>query len=268
MALSQSAVSELLEAFRVGEGVDLIRESVRMVLQEWVEAEAAAVLGAGLDEAVTAFRTRTLGHVAFPYIYLDATYLHVRDSARADLPGQVVSKAVVVATGITATGGREVLGLAVGDSEEETFWRAFLTDLKTRGLSGVRLVISDQHAGLVAALRRCFQGVAHQRCRVHFARNLLALIPKSHKDMVAALFRTIFAQPDGQAVSSTWDDARDQLVARFPKIGPLMDTAKVEVLAFTSFPRAHWQRIWSTNARRTSRQPPLPLRRPMVLLYP
>jgi transposase-like protein len=121
---------------------------------------------AGLDEAVGAFRTRTLGHTTFPYVYLDATYLHVREASL----GQVVSKAVVVATGITATGGREVLGLAVGDSEEETFWRAFLTDLRSRGLSGVRLVISDQHAGLVAALRRCFQGAAHQRCRVHWAR--------------------------------------------------------------------------------------------------
>jgi transposase-like protein len=205
---------------------------------------------AGLDEAVTAFRSRTLGHTSFPYVYLDATYLHVRDSPRtgaADVPGQVVSKAVVVATGITAAGGREVLGLAVGDSEEETFWRAFLTDLKTRGLSGVRLVISDQHAGLVAALRRCFQGVAHQRCRVHFARNLLTLIPKSHKDMVAAVFRTIFAQPNAKAVAAAWDEVRDQLAGSFPKAGPLMDDAKAEVLAFAAFPRAHWVKIWSNN---------------------
>jgi putative transposase len=198
---------------------------------------------AGLDEAVGAFRTRTLGHTTFPYVYLDATYLHVREASL----GQVVSKAVVVATGITATGGREVLGLAVGDSEEETFWRAFLTELRSRGLSGVRLVISDQHAGLVAALRRCFQGAAHQRCRVHFARNLLALIPKSHKDMVAALFRTIFAQPDPAAVSAAWEEVRDQLVKTFPKVGPLMDTAKAEVLAFTAFPKAHWIKIWSNN---------------------
>jgi transposase-like protein len=331
-------VSELLEAFRAGQGVDLIRESVRMVLQELIEAEAAEVIGAaryertttrttqrnghrdrqlstqagdvslripklrqgaffpvileprrridqalhavvmeayvhgvstrsvddlvaalgidagisksevsricvGLDEAVGAFRTRTLGHTTFAYVYLDATYLHVREASL----GQVVSKAVVVATGITATGGREVLGLAVGDSEEETFWRAFLTDLRSRGLSGVRLVISDQHAGLVAALRRCFQGAAHQRCRVHFARNLLALIPKSHKDMVAALFRTIFAQPDPAAVSAAWEEVRDQLVKTFPKVGPLMDTAKAEVLAFTAFPKAHWIKIWSNN---------------------
>ena len=155
--------------------------------------------------------------------------------------------AVVVATGVTATGGREILGVDVGDSEDEVFWRAFLRSLKERGLAGVRLVISDQHAGLVAALGRMFQGVGHQRCRVHFARNLLALVPKSHKDMVAAVFRTIFAQPDPTTVGQTWDAVRDQLAAAFPKIGPLMDAAKTEVLAFTVFPRSHWPKIWSTN---------------------
>jgi putative transposase len=337
MALPQSAVSELLEAFRTGEGVDLVRESVRMVMQELIEAEATERIGAakyertesrtterngvrerllatqagdvelripklrkgsffpvileprrridqalyavvmeayvcgvstrsvddlvaalgidsgisksevsricaGLDEVVTAFRTRRLDHIEFPYVYLDATYLHVRNAT-----SQVVSMAVVVATGIRADGGREVLGLDVGDSEDEVFWRAFLTDLKQRGLTGMRLVISDQHAGLVAALRRSFQGAAHQRCRVHFARNLLALVPKSHTDMVAAVFRTIFAQPDAQTVAATWDEVRDQLAARFPKIGPLMDEAKSEVLAFTGFPRAHWSKVWSTN---------------------
>lgn len=108
-------------------------------------------------------------------------------------------------------------------------------------------MISDQHAGLVAALRRSLQGAAHQRCRVHFARNLLALIPKSHKDMVAALFRTIFAQPDPEAVSAAWEEVRDQLTKSFPKVGPLMDTAKTEVLAFSAFPRFHWVKIWSNN---------------------
>ena len=337
MALSQSAVSELLEAFRAGDGVDLIRESVRMVMQELIEAEASEHIGAaryerteartterngsrprllatqagdvqlripklrkgsffpsileprrridqalyavvmeayvggvstrsvddlvaalgidsgisksevsricaGLDEVVTAFRTRRLDHVEFPYVYLDATYLHVRNAT-----SQVVSMAVVVATGIAADGSREVLGLDVGDSEDEVFWRTFLTSLKQRGLSGVRLVISDQHTGLVAALKRSFQGTAHQRCRVHFARNLLALVPRTHTDMVAAVFRTIFAQPDAATVAGTWDQVRDQLAARFPKIGPLMDAAKPEVLAFTAFPRAHWSKVWSTN---------------------
>src|SRR5215210_3253124 len=270
MTLSNNVVSELLEAFRAGEGVDLIRESVRMVMQELIESEATERIGAGryertdtrvtdrngsrprllatqagdvelsipklrkgsffpvileprrridqalyavvmeayvngvstrsvddlvgalgidsgisksevsricagLDEVVTAFRTRRLDHTEFPYVYLDATYLHVRNAT-----SQVVSMAVVVATGITADGGREVLGLDVGDSEDEVFWRGFLTELNKRGLGGVKLVISDQHAGLVAALKRSFQGTAHQRCRVHFARNLLALVPRTH----------------------------------------------------------------------------------------
>jgi putative transposase len=336
MALSQSVASELLEAFRAGEGVDLIRESVRLVMQELIETEASQQVGAGryertdtrvtdrngsrprlvatqagdvqlripklrkgsffpailqprrridqalyavvmeayvngvstravddlvaalgvesgisksevsrictgLDEQVEAFRSRPLHHTAFPYVFLDATYLHVRRT------GQVTSMAVVVATGVTATGGREVLGCDVGDSEDEVFWRGFLRTLKQRGLAGVQLVISDQHAGLVAALGRVFQGAAHQRCRVHFVRNLLGLVPKSHKDMVAAVFRTIFAQPTAEAVAATWDTVQDQLAANFPKIGPLMDEAKAEVLAFTAFPRSHWAKIWSTN---------------------
>ena len=197
---------------------------------------------AGLDEVVGAFRTRRLDHVEFPYVFLDATYLHVRTET-----AQVTSKAVVVATGVTADGRREILGLDVGDSADEGFWRAFLTGLKKRGLGGVRLVVSDQHAGLVAALRRALQGVAHQRCRVHFIRNLLAHVPKAQVDMVAAMFRTIFAQPDPDSMAATWDQVRDQLASRFAKIGPLMDEAKAEVLAFNAFPRAHWRKIWSTN---------------------
>lgn len=337
MALSQSVVSELLDAFRAGEGVDLVRDAVRLVMQELIEVEATERIGAdryersetriterngsrprllatqagdielkipklrkgsffpsileprrridqalyavvmesyvngvstrsvddlvaalgvdsgisksevsricaGLDEIVGAFRTRRLDHIEFPYVYLDATYLHVRNAT-----SQVTSMAVIVATGITADGSREVLGLDVGDSEDEVFWRGFLRSLRQRGLGGVKLVISDQHAGLVAALKRAFQGSSHQRCRVHFARNLLALVPKSHQDMVAAVFRTIFAQPDPETVSATWDQVRDQLAKSFPKIATLMDTGKAEVLAFTGFPRSHWVKIWSTN---------------------
>ena len=336
MTLPQSAVSDLLDALRAGDGVDLVRESVRMVLQELIETEATETIGAaryertdtraterngsrpkllttkggdvtvaipklrtgsffpsileprrridqalyavvmeayvhgvstrsvddlvvalggtgisksevsricaGLDEVVGAFRTRRLDHARFPYVYLDATYLHVRTEA-----GMVVSKAVVIATGVTEHGRREILGLDVGDSEEEIFWRAFLTGLKKRGLGGVQLVISDQHAGLVAALTRVFQGSAHQRCRVHFIRNVLAHVPKAETEMVAAVFRTIFAQPDLGSMGKQWDKVRDDLAARYPKIGPLMDDAKSEVLAFAAFPREHWRKIWSTN---------------------
>ena len=138
---------------------------------------------AGLDEIVTAFRSGPLHHTAFPYVFLDATYLHVRRTGAA---GQVMSMAVVVATGVTAAGGREVLGVDVGDSEDEVFWRGFLRWLQERGLHGTQLVISDQHAGLVAALRRVLQGVVHQRCRVTSPQPVGAGA-QSHKDMVAAV---------------------------------------------------------------------------------
>jgi putative transposase len=241
--IDQALHAVVMEAYVHGVSTRSVDDLVAALGGTGMSKSQVSRICAGLDETVGAFRSRTLGHAAFPYVFLDATYLHVRETAR----GQVVSKAVVVATGVTEHGTREILGLDVGDSEDETFWRKFLTDLKDRGLSGVRLVVSDQHAGLVKALSRCFSGAAHQRCRVHFARNLLALVPRSHKDMVAALFRTIFAQPDAQAVHATWDEVRDQLAKPFPKIGPLMDDAKAEVLAFTAFPRAHWTKIWSNN---------------------
>jgi len=225
--ISTRSVDDLVEAMGVDSGIS--------------KSEVSRIC-AGLDETVGAFRTRILDHVAFPYIYLDATYLHVRNTT-----GQVTSMAVVVATGITATGQREILGLDVGDSEDEVFWKGFMTSLKQRGLAGVKLVISDQHSGLIKALRRCFQGVSHQRCRVHFARNLLAHVPKAQADYVAAAFRTIFAQTKAADVHAAWDKTRDEFAARFPKRGPLMDEAKAEVLAFTAFPRAHWRKIWSTN---------------------
>ena len=197
---------------------------------------------AGLDETVEAFRSRRLDHIEFPYVYLDATYLNVRNSV-----AQPASMATVVATGLTADGNREILGCDVGDSESEAFWQQFLASLKDRGLGGVRLAISDAHRGLGAAAGRWFQGAARQRCRVHFIRNLLAVVPRSHQHMAAAVFRTIFAQPDAAAVTEAWDQVADQLAASFPKVGPLMAGAKAEVLAFAAFPRAHWQKIWSTN---------------------
>ncbi|MCM0622546.1 IS256 family transposase [Nocardioides sp. BSK12Z-4] len=161
--------------------------------------------------------------------------------------GQVVSMAVIVATGVTATGEREILGLDVGDSEDEVFWRAFLLSLKQRGLAGVRLVISDQHAGLVAALSRAFQGAAHQRCRVHFARNLLAHVPKGTGGAGRLDVPDDLRPAHPRRRSAAWDKTRDGLAPRWPKLGPYMDEAKAEVLAFTGFPREHWRKIWSTN---------------------
>jgi mutator family transposase len=154
-------------------------------------------------------RTRSTSSAARPRACCARAGNPASVSSAIEERSQVTSMAVVVATGITANGDGEILGCDVGDSEEEAFWRGFLRSPKARGLGGVQLVISDQHAGLVAALRRSFQGASHQRCRAHFARNLLALVPRSHTDMVAAVFRTIFAQPDADAVSATWDQVRD-----------------------------------------------------------
>jgi transposase-like protein len=237
--IDQALYAVVMEAYVQGVSTRAVDELVDALgVESGIKKSEVSGICAGLDELVGAFRTRRLDHVEFPYVYLDATYLHVRNSS-----GQVASMAVVIATGICATGEREVLGVDVGDSEDEVFWRGLLRSVKSRGLAGVRLVISDQHAGLVAALRRIFQGASHQRCRVHFARNLLALVPKSHQDMVAAVFRTILAQPDPDTVATTWNQVRDQLGERFPKIGALMDEAKVEVLAFSAFPRAHWTKV-------------------------
>ena len=195
----------------------------------------------GLDTQVLAFLQRPLEFSHYPYVYLDATYLHGRDQARK----QVISRAVIVAVGITANGQREVLGIEVGDSEDEAFWTAFLRRLRERGLSGVQLVISDAHAGLKKAIARCCQGSSWQRCRVHFARNLLAKVPKGSQDMVAAALRSVFVQ--AEAVEQQWDQVIAMLIEKFPAAAALMEQAREDVLAFRSFPPEHWRKIWSTN---------------------
>ena len=196
----------------------------------------------GLDVELEAFRTRTLGHASFPYVFLDATYIKGR------VDGRVVSRAVVIATGVTSGGIREVLGIRVGDSEDEAFWADFLGSLRQRGLFGIELVISDAHAGLKAAIAKIFIGAAWQRCRVHFMRNVLSRVRKVESQMVAALIRTIFVQADDKAVRAQLDEVADRLEPRFPDVAEMLTDAKEDVLAFASFPRAHWTKIWSTNS--------------------
>ena len=194
-----------------------------------------------IDADVAVLRTRRLDHQAFVYVWLDATYVHVRENRH------VVSKAVVIATGLRADGHREVLGLDVGDSENETFWREFLTGLNDRGLAGVRLVVSDAHAGLVAAIRRCFQGAAWQRCRVHAMRNLLSAANHRHRQMIAALIRTVFAQPDADTARTQLRAVVDQLRPYAPAVADRLEAMGNDVLAYTAFPAAHWSKIWSNN---------------------
>jgi len=194
-----------------------------------------------LDVAVAEFRERRLDHIEFPYVFFDATYVKAHEGAR------VVSKAIVVATGVAADGNREVLGLAVGDSEDRTFWTAFLRSLRARGLAGVRLVISDAHEGLRHAIDKVMLGAAWQRCRVHFLRNVLAKVPKGSAEMVAAAIRTIFAQPDAAAVAEQLDSIADKLGRQFPTVADMLRDARTDVCAFATFPTAHWRKVWSTN---------------------
>jgi transposase-like protein len=159
----------------------------------------------------------------------------------------VVSKAIVEATGVARTGDREVLGLAVGDSEDGAFWTAFLRSLRARGLSGVQLVISDAHEGLKSAIAAVFVGAAWQRCRVHFMRNVLARVPRGSAEMVAAAVRTIFAQPDAAAVADQLEVIADKLGRQFPAVAAMLRDAGPDICAFAAFPQAHWRKVWSTN---------------------
>ena len=159
----------------------------------------------------------------------------------------MVSQAIVVATGVTADGRREVLGFAVGDSEDGAFWTAFLRSLKTRGLAGTKLVISDAHSGLKAAIAAVMLGASWQRCRVHFLRNVLAQVPKGSQTMVAAAIRTIFAQPDAEHVRDQLEVIATMLGRQFPKVEQMLREAADDITAFADFPVAHWKKIWSTN---------------------
>lgn len=195
-----------------------------------------------LDQDVAEFQRRSLSDTTYPYVFVDATYCKARVGRR------VVSQAIVIAIGIAADGRRQVLGFQVGDTESEPFWTEFFRDLKARGLSGVQLVISDAHAGLVRAIQVAFQSAAWQRCRVHFMRNVLARVPKVASQMVAAIIRTIFV-PRGkrELVHAQFTDVVAMLAKSHPTVAELLDEAKDDLLAFTEFPSQHWQQIWSTN---------------------
>jgi putative transposase len=211
------------------------------------ESEVSRVC-ADLDVEVAAFRDRSLAEQEFPYLFVDATYGKARIGGdRRGRGSRVTAQAIVVATGVSADGRREVLGFDVGDSESGAFWTQFLRGLKARGLRGVQLVISDAHTGLKAAVGSVLLGASWQRCRVHFLRNVLATVPKGSADMVAAAVRTIFAQPDAASVRSQLDVIAGMLGRQFPKVEQMLRDSAEDITAFATFPAAHWKKIWSTN---------------------
>ena len=196
-------------------------------------------LCAEIDERVHAFLHRPI-EGAWPYLWIDATYVKVRQA------GRIVSVAVIIAFAVNTDGRRELLGLEVGPSEAEPFWTSFLRSLTRRGLRGVKLVISDSHEGLKKAAAKVLSST-WQRCRVHFMRNALAHVGTKQRAMVAAAIRTAFTQETQEAAKAEWRAVADRLRERFPKLSALMDEAEDDVLAHLAFPKEHWPQLHSTN---------------------
>jgi transposase-like protein len=199
-------------------------------------------MAADLDEQVAAFRTRPLGEAGpFTFVAADALTMKVREH------GRVVNAVVLVATGVNADGHREVLGVRVATSETKQAWNAFFADLVARGLSGVRLVTSDAHAGLVEAIAANLPGASWQRCRTHYASNLMSVCPKGAWPAVKAMLHSVYDQPDAEAVAAQFDKLLDSVADKLPEVAEHLDAARAEILAFTAFPRQLWRQVWSNN---------------------
>jgi putative transposase len=200
-----------------------------------------SAMAAELDELVESFRSRPLDAGPYTFVWLDALTQKVREG------GRTVNVHALVATGVNAAGYREILGIDVASSEDGAGWLAFLRGLAARGLSGVALVISDDHAGLVNAIAAVLPGAAWQRCRTHYHRNLLTKVPKSAQPWVSTLVRTIFEQPDAASVRAQHAHVVAALEAKLPQAAAHLDLARDDILAFTAFPREVWRQIWSNN---------------------
>jgi len=238
--LAEKAIAAVVqEAYVHGVSTRSVDDLVRALGMDGISRSQVSRLCEEIDEKVKPFLGRPI-EGDWPYVWLDATYLKVRRG------GRIVSVAVAIAIGVNGDGRREVLGLDICPSEAETFWGEFLRKLARRGLRGVKLVISDAHEGLKAAAAKVL-GASWQRCRVHFMRNALAHANKNGRRVVSAFIATAFAQGSPDAAGKQWRHVADQLRAKLPKLAVLLDEAEVDVLAFMSFPREHWDKISSTN---------------------
>lgn len=227
------------EAYIQGISTRSVDDLVKAMGMTGISKSQVSRLCAEIDERVGAFLKRPI-EGNWPYLWIDATYVKVRES------GRIVSVAVIIAVGVNTDGTRELLGLATGPSEAEPFWTKFLRSLGDRGLRGVKLVVSDAHVGLKAAIAKVFHAT-WQRCRVHFMRNALAYAGKGQRQMVLALINTVFAQETAEAAHAQWRVVADQLREKFPKLAAMMDDSEGDVLAFMDFPKAHRKQIASTN---------------------
>ena len=237
--VEKALVAVIQEAWINGVSTRKVDELVQAMGMTGISKSSVSKLCKDIDERVNAFLKRPLSG-DWPYLWLDATYLKMREG------GRIVSVAAIIAVAVDTDGKREIVGLHIGPSEAEPFWTSFLRDLVRRGLTGVKLVISDAHEGLKAALVRVL-GATWQRCRVHAMRNALAYVPKGQHTMVAAAIRQAFIQPDHDNAVQTWRHVADQLRARWAKLGTFMDDAEADVLAYMAFPAQHRSKLHSTN---------------------
>jgi transposase-like protein len=227
------------EAYVHGVSTRAVDDLVKALGGSGISKSQVSRLVEEIDERVDAFLSRPI-EGEWPYVWIDATYLKARQG------GRIASTATIIAVGVNTDGRREVLGVATGPSEAETFWKGFLRSLADRGLRGVKLVIADDHKGLRAAASKVF-AAGLQRCKVHWLRNALAHVGAKQRPAVAAMLKTIFAQETAKEAHDQWNAVADALRERAPKLAQLMDEAREDVLAYTAFPRDHWTQIASTN---------------------
>jgi transposase-like protein len=227
------------EAYVHGVSTRAVDDLVKAMGASGISKSQVSRLVAEIDERVDAFLARPI-EGEWPYLWIDATYVKAREA------GRIVSTATIIAVGVNTDGRRDVLGVATGPSEAETFWKGFLRSLADRGLRGVKLVIADDHKGLRAAASKVFHATL-QRCRVHWMRNLLTHAPAKQRPAVIAMVKTIFAQQTAAEARSQWKTVADALRERAPKLAALMDASLDDVLAYTAFPKEHWPQIASTN---------------------
>ena len=237
----RALVAVICECYVRGVSTRRVDGLVKALGMEGISKSQVSALAKSLDAEVAAFRSRPLDDSPYPYLWLDALSVKAREE------GRVTSVATVVASAVSADGHREILGLDTFTSEDGAAWTRFLKDLSARGLSGVRLVISDDHKGLVGAIAAVLPGACWQRCRTHFMKNLLCRVPRSAQPFVATLVRTIFAQPAAEEVQAQLDRVIMQLQDRFPEVARMLEEAAADITAFSSFPIEHWRQIWSNN---------------------
>jgi putative transposase len=237
----QALVSVVATSYLLGVSTRRVEKLAEQLGVKQLSKSQVSEMAQHLDAQVEAFRNRPLDSGHYTFVWMDALVIKVREH------GRTVNVHALIAVGVNADGGREVLGLDIASDEDGAGWLAFLRSLTARGLSGVRLVISDAHRGLVGAIGAALPGASWQRCRTHYLRNLLAKVPKSAQPWVATLVRTIFDQPDADAVTAQYARVVEAIEQKFPAAAEHLDDARGDLLAFTVFPREIWRQIWSNN---------------------